>query len=466
MRMPSPRLLLVAGLVLLAVAIAGAVLLTPGPQRRPVATTAAAPPPAPFRLRASVAGVEPYAVTLSWQTPAPSTGRIVWGPDGVRPVLWTTWSRPDTRHVAVLTGLAASTAYTIRLAAHTAGGDRPSRTIRFTTAAPPAAPAGSVRDGTVTVDGLPTFPLLAWDECPSGWTTDLAAGITLFAGNPCSGLQPLLASLAGRALVAGTTDDGAATSQAGLLGWFYPDEADGRGLTAATLPSAGAGLRFLTLSSHFFTGAAPLPDGRGMYPGLIARADVVGFDLYPLQGLCRPGLLTGVYDAQRQLVQAAGPAKATFQWIEDRAMDCPQPADAVTPAATRVEAWLAVAAGARGLGFFPNASQGDAQVVATIRGIAARIRQLEPALLQPLLPVRVQSRSPAVRASARGLAGALYVLVVNSDTRPALARLTLAPLGDRRLELVDGRGSTRAHGGTLDLRLPPRTVRIYAAPPA
>jgi hypothetical protein len=45
---------------------------------------------------------------------------------------------------------------------------------------------------------------------------------------------------------------------------------------------------FLPLSNHFFSGADPLPQGRSMYPGLIATSDMIGFDLYPLQGWCRP----------------------------------------------------------------------------------------------------------------------------------------------------------------------------------
>ncbi|MGG7380231.1 hypothetical protein ACQ7B2_16255, partial [Escherichia coli] len=71
-----------------------------------------------------------------------------------------------------------------------------------------------------------------------------------------------------------------------------------------------------TLTSHFASMAAPLPAGRGMYPGLIARADVVGFDLYPLQELCRPEFLPAVFDAQAELVPLAWP-RPTFQWIEE-----------------------------------------------------------------------------------------------------------------------------------------------------
>ena len=66
-----------------------------------------------------------------------------------------------------------------------------------------------------------------------------------------------------------------------------------------------SGISLLTLSNHFYSGAAALPWGRGIYPSLIAKADVVGFDLYPLQEWCKPDRMGDVYWAQRQLAQDA-----------------------------------------------------------------------------------------------------------------------------------------------------------------
>src|SRR6185437_5917977 len=123
----------------------------------------------------------------------------------------------------------------------------------------------------------------------------------------------------------------------------------------------------------FASAAAPLPSGRGMYPGLIAAADVVGFDLYPLQELCRRDLLPLVFDAQQEL-EALAPGKPTFQWIEVRGMRCgTSPGVAITPATIRAESWLALAAGAHGLGFFPPDWDYDAARV--IAAIGARIRE-------------------------------------------------------------------------------------------
>jgi hypothetical protein len=199
-----------------------------------------------------------------------------------------------------------------------------------------------------------------------------------------------------------------------------------------------------------------------MYPGLIAKADVVGFDLYPLQEFCRPDLLPAVFDMQRELVaRAAG--KPTFQWIEEREMKCAQPEAAVNAQTIRLESWLAIAGGAHGLAFFPpdwSASTGR-----VIGDIAARIRQLEPALLQPPLSAGIATSSNDVRASMRELNGALYAIVVNAGVVAANVVLSADGIGDRRFDALDSPRSVAGRDNALSLHLPPRTVRIYVAAP-
>ena len=302
MRGPGPRVFLAAGLTLLAVSVGGVFLLEHRHARSPAATTTT------VSASPQVSSVGSYAATVTWQTDTPSTGRVAWGPAGKRPLLWTSDAAPTTDHAVTLDGLTSSTPYVAHVG---------TTTLPFTTGPAPSAVTGGIRGGVVRVNGASFFPFVTWQECPDRWDPDIADGIDLFAGNPCTGLSSLLTAVQGRALATGTADDTPGTTGPGLVGWFYPDEADGRGLTADTLPPAGAGLRFLTVTSHFYSGAAPLPSGRGMYPDLFARADVIGFDIYPLQELCRPDFLPAVFDAQKELV-AQAPGKPTFQWIEVR----------------------------------------------------------------------------------------------------------------------------------------------------
>jgi hypothetical protein len=332
--------------------------------------------------------------------------------------------------------------------------------VSFATAPAPQPVQGAVRKGVLLVNGEPFFPLIAWEQCPEQWAASLDAGINLFgAGSNCATPSSTLSAVTGRALTAGVEGAQPAT---GLLGSFYPDEADARGFTGATLPALTAGIHFLTLTAHFASAAAPLPAGRGMYAGLVAAADVVGFDLYPLQELCRQDLLPVDFDAQRQL-EALAPGKPTFQWIEVRGMRCGNaPGISISPATIRAESWLALAAGAHGLAFFPPDWGSFAPAV--IRGIAARIHQIEPVLLQPVQPVQVEA-DPAVRATARIYHGAVYVLAVNAGTRATTVHLTMRDLGNRMLLALGRSTSLRARNGTFTDRLGPLAVRIYVAPP-
>jgi hypothetical protein len=459
---------MVAGSALLLVAVASAILYggqhVRGASPTTQVTTSPVPsPPPPFAISSVEAtATGPFSVTVTWRTTAPSTGSVMWGPAAMRPLLWSSTPVPALVHEVDLTGLASTTPYLAAIDAEAQNGAIASARLPFTTAPAPATVAGATGAGAVLVNGAPFFPLMTWQECPSQWEPDVADGINLFAGNPCTGLASLLTAVQGRALATGTTDDGALASGPGLLGWFYPDEADARGFTALSLTPPETGLRFLTLSSHFFPGAAPLPTGRGMYPGLLASADVVGFDLYPLQELCRADLLPWVFDAQQELARQAAP-KPTFQWIEVRQMKCADPAVAVTAQTIRVESWLAIAGGAHGLGFFP--SDWGTTVGAVVHGIAERIQQLEPALLQPALQVGIEPAVPTVRASARSFGGALYVIAVNAGTSAAVVHLRVPGLGGRPLQVDDRPAVVPSHDSDFVATLPAMSVRIYTAEP-
>ena len=419
--------------------------VSPTTATSPLLTTSPVPPS--FGI-ASVAAPAPgpYSARVVWTTTAPSRGTVQWGPSGMQPVLWSASPTEAARHAVTLDGLAANTTYSLDVIATSADGEHAETAFRFRTAPAPTAVAATVHAGSIHVDGGSFFPLIAWLQCADRWSASIAEGIDLFGGNQCTSLSALASGIAGKALAAGTSDD-APVEAPSLLGWFYPDEADARGLTGATLPPLPAGLRFLTLTQHFFAGAAPLPAGRAMYPALVAKADVVGFDLYPLQELCRRDFLGAVFDAQQALT-ALAPGKPTFQWIEVRELKCPSVP--VTPATVRAESWLALAGGAHGLGFFPN--DWDPAVGAAIGGVSARIRQLEPALLEPARPAQLETASPDVRSSERLWHGARYVVAVNAGTTAAALRLT-AP------------GAPIALAGSTT-RLPPLGVGIYVYPPA
>jgi hypothetical protein len=389
---------------------------------------------------------------VSWATTRAANVSVAWGLPDVGPTLWAAPAGGS----ATLGGLSSGTAYRVWVTA-LAGGEQVQATLDLQTPAP-ASPTASVAGDTILLDGQPFFPLMVYSLCPQGYGPALLVGINLFAENPCNnGLADQLPALDGKALSAGVLGEPTASGP-GLIGWFYPDEGDAKGLVPAAMQPPPSGITFLTLSNHFYSGAAPLPEGRAMYPGLIAKTQVVGFDLYPLQEWCRPDRLPEVLNAQQELVRMA-PGKPTFQWIEAGPMKCPQVP--VTPDVVRAESWLAVIGGAQGLGFFP--SQWEPPIAQAITQVTQDVKALGPALLRPA--VAASADSP-VHVTARAYDGALYVIAVNPTTQPLQATLHASGLDGRPLSVLDEGRQLQSSGDAFRDAFAPLGVHIYVAPPA
>ncbi len=397
----------------------------------------------------------PFSATISWRASAPVGVVVRYGLTGEYG-LWTTSSPPARAGRALLTGLEPATTYRFTLAGVSGS---------LTTAAAPAAPSAAVTANAFVLDGQPVFPRMVFDQCPWAFPASLAAGINLFMGDGCGDPRAQLNGLGGRAysvLGAGLYGIGGP----GLVGFYQQDEADGQGMTAASLPllppsSKSHRVTFLTLTSHFFSGAAPLPAGRSIYPALIARAEMIGFDAYPLQSWCRKDALSAVYDAQRELVALAG-GKPTYQWIEAAPMGQCGGLDP-SPALVRAETWLAIAGGARGIGWFPANWQPD--VAAAIGSLSRQIASLAPALLGPEVPVTTTPAGP-VRAGARSFDGATYVIAVNPSFSRTQMRITVPGLGSGLVWVLgEGRAVPIVHGSFGDY-FRGLAVHIYVAPPA
>jgi hypothetical protein len=484
-----PHALVGLGLVLGLGALIG--FLVTGNEKRaapPPATTAPAPPPpsttAPASAPASTAappsttaanglaiaqlGVTsptPFSATISWQTTKPAVGRVAYGRADGEPSLWAPPTPVGTQHQATLSGLSFSTPYRVWVTATAPDGQQVQTTIDLQTPTP-GSPTASTSAGAVLLDGQPFFPLMVYGACPFAYDDALGAGVNLFAATPpdCGALQAQLDGLGGRALSAGSLTGDPTLTGPGLVGWFYHDEADAAGVVPAAIQPPPSGLGFLTLTAHFYSGAAPLPQGRAIYPGLIAKAAVVGFDLYPLQDWCQPNRLADVYAAQRELVALAAD-KPTFQWIETTRLRCDGPGLAVTAATVRAESFLAVAGGAHGLGFFPGQGwTGDQK--AGIASVSHDVQELGPALLAPAVAASVEPAAGPVRVGARSYNGALYVIAVNSSRSRARATITVPSLGGRPLSALGEARQIPANGNSFVDTFPSLGVHLYVAAPS
>ncbi len=429
-------------------------------------TTPAAPVgPPPEIENVHTTSLTPFSATIAWRTSVPATSRIAYGLDA--PVIWTAPSLSTTEHQATVTGLTFSSSYKVVVTAVNEGG--PGRVEEYVLTTP--ALSGPVQmttsNGVILLNGQPSFPKLVWAQCPDAVAANLAVGIDLFMGNGCGTGADLAQWVSGRAFVLADAQAPAA-ARAGTVGTHLPDEWDthlpGDLTTADALrlvpETPGSGPRFLTLTNHFYSRANPLPQGKGMYPALAASADVLGFDLYPLQNWCRFDSFGDVFDSQLDLV-ALGRGRPTFQWIEARRMDCMGAQLDPTPETVRAEAWLSIAGGAHAIGYFPN--NWSFEVGAEIARTDHEIQTLVPALVEPAIAASV-SLGSYVKAGAREHNGAVYVIAVNASRAAATAAINVPALGDRVLRSLDGQTLT-ASGGSFTDSFGPLEVRVYVAAP-
>jgi hypothetical protein len=427
-------------------------------------TVPSGPPPAVQDVR--TLSVTPFSATLSWATNEAARSRVVYGLDA--PVLWSAPTASGTSHQLTVSGLVPASTYHLDVTATTADGRSTVSQFLLTTPALTGPVRATTSDGAILLDGQPAFPKIVWNQCPDAVAGNMAVGIDLFMANGCGSSAQLATWLSGSAYVLGDARE-QASARAGAIGTYLPDEWDTHlpnDLTAADVarmipPSPGSGPRFLTLTNHFYRHAAPLPQGRGMYPALVASADVLGFDLYPLQNWCRFDSFGDVFDSQLDLV-AISRGKPTFQWIEARRMDCSGDNLDPTPETVRAEAWLSIAGGAHAIGYFPN--NWTAAVGAEIARTNHEISTLVPALVEPPIAASA-SLGSTVRVGARDHNGAVYVIAVNASRTPATATITVPALVDRTLITLDGQHKAQAKDGGFTATFAPLEARVYIAGP-
>jgi hypothetical protein len=441
---------------------------TTGPTETTTFTTTPAPPgPPPLISDVRTVSLSPFAATISWRTNVPATSRLVYGLDA--PVVWSAPTTLSTTHQATMTGLGQSRSYRLDIAAQSEDEQTVLEEFLLTTPAINGPVRASVGGSTILLDGRPWFPKMVWAQCPDAVGGSIAVGIDLFMGNGCgSGAQ--LATWLGTAAFVLADAKKSEAERAGALGVHLPDEWDTGLPNDFSLEDAmravparpDSGPRFLTLTNHFYSRAEPLPQGRGMYPGLAASADVLGFDLYPLQNWCRWDSFHDVFDSQIDLVSLAR-GKPTFQWIEARRMDCKGEQLDPTPETVRAESWLSIAAGAHAIGYFPN--NWTAAVGAEIARTNREIDNLVSVLVEPNIAASVAVGS-SVKAGAREHNGAVYVIAVNASRGTSSATITVPALADRTLRTLDGLHTVTASGGSFTDNFGPLEVRIYIAAPA
>jgi hypothetical protein len=407
----------------------------------------------------------PFSATIAWRTSEPVASRIAYGAG--TPTLWSTEGPDDVEHEAVLTGLTAASSWNLWVTARASDGRTATEPFLLTTPALTGSVSASTQNGAFQINGQPYFPTIVWNACPDQLPKLLSVGIDLFMANACGTAKEQVPLLGTRGFAVSSARDDA---EPGAVATYLPDEWDTflpGNLTIEQAhklipPNGAPGPRLLTLTNHFYSRAEPLPQGRGMYPALIDVADMVGFDLYPLQNWCRYESFGDVFESQRELVSLAH-GKPTFQWIEARPFDCRQyPNLDPSPETVRAETWLAIAGGAHAIAYFPNFW--DASVDGEIVRSKREIQSLLPALLEPALAVT--ANNDKVKVSARVHNGALYVIAVNASRSAQAATFNVPLLENRGLVSLAGDRATVAASGAFSDTFAPLEARVYISAPS
>ncbi len=258
----------------------------------------------------------------------------------------------------------------------------------------------------------------------------------------------------------------------GLVGWTFPDEPENNGWTPEKLkqqhPYSPRQQRRSDQLHHHRCRLFPFPaatrrpaDGIRKFARL---ADVAGFDLYPLSH-CNTDLSV-VYKAQRAFDAFAG-RMPTFQWIETGPIKPTYCGGfAMTPAELRAEVWLAIAGGARGIGYFTHTwSPGHRafDVLPSLQHEMSKINSLISAVQPALTGATVASgvNSSAVKVLARVAGNTTYLVAVNTERSPITVQMHVPRLANGVVRAFGEKRTVSASSGRINDYFVPLGVHIY-----
>lgn len=303
-------------------------------------------------------------------------------------------------------------------------------------AAAPANPVLSVEGRVMKINGKPFLPIISWAQCAVDVEQNLAVGVNLFMQTHCGDFDAVGRAIGDReAYVIAPywvyRGQNATPQTNKMVGYHQYDEPDMHGIRPEQLPDVEPSSTttrpvFMTLTSKFAaeqTRDMPL----SAYPEYAKKANVLGFDVYPLVQFCyASGTVTieDAYNYQRELTQLfAGP---TYQWIELTKMEGYCGNDPLTAAQVRAEIWMSFAGGATALAYFThNWREGQGynfeikpEILAEMGRSSREAKELQSVLLAALVPWKQVMSWPSspVKVGARTLNGKTWIIAVNANT--------------------------------------------------
>ncbi|WP_169980723.1 hypothetical protein [Tautonia rosea] len=350
------------------------------------------------------------------------------------------------------------------------------------------------------LDDPKSFPIAVWLQAPANAERYRSIGINTYVGlwrGPTEEQLDIL-DAAGMRLICGQNDRSLRfKDRATIIGWMHGDEPD----NAQRLPEGGGygpPIATKTIVDQYRVIKQTDPDrpvllnlgqgvawdgwrGRGVrtnhpedYPDYVEGCDIASFDIYPA---CHDhpdvaGNLWYVPLGVERLRQWTEDRKPVWCCIETTRINnsdySPSPSD------TRVEVWMALIQGARGIIYFchqfqPNFIEAgllaDDAMSREVAALNRQIQELAPVLHAPDRPdlARVSSSNEDVpiAVAVRQYDGATYLFAVSMRDGETTATFTLPDSGDVRVEVLGEDRAIDAAEGTWQDRFEGYQVHLY-----
>ena len=215
-----------------------------------------------------------------------------------------------------------------------------------------------------------------------------------------------------------------------------------------------------------------------MYPQYAAGADVLSFDIYPVNDAAgkEPPKLWMVAQGVDNIRGWADRKKPVWTWIETTAIDG---AAKPTPAQLRMEVWSAVVHGALGIGYFvhqfkPAFSEAalldDATTSAAVLEVDTQLGKLAPVLDTPSIAngvgVKTTDAAIPIDVMLKRFGGSTYLFAVGMRDGKNQATFTLSCVGKAAKAEVLGESRTvDVTAGVLTDAFEPYAVHLYKIDP-
>jgi hypothetical protein len=210
-----------------------------------------------------------------------------------------------------------------------------------------------------------------------------------------------------------------------------------------------------------------------MYPQYIAGADVVSFDIYPVNNSAgtSPPKMWMVAQGVDNLRGWAKNEKPVWVWIETTSIDGKA---GPTPAQTKMEVWSALVHGALGIGYFAHVFApsfieagllADTTMANAVKDLDAQITSLAPALNTPSIANGVKTTTTdatiPIDTMVKRVGGKTYLFAVAMRDGKNTATFALSCIGDATATVLGESRTIPVKSGTFSDAFDPYAVHSY-----